>query len=102
VTVRTHDEALAESVAVARWYDQNSSGLGQRFLDALDAAVARVAAHPRAYARVARCPRGRDIRQALVSGFPFTVTYELSAGELVVLAVTHFRRRRQPWRGRSP
>lgn len=61
-----------------------------------------LAAQPRLYALVRRPPRGREVREAPVPGFPFIVTYEVLAAELVILSITHGKARRRPWRQRLP
>ncbi len=88
--------AMAEAIDAADWYDQQTPGLGARFLAALDALVATLATHPRMYARVRRAPAGREVREAMIAGFLFSAVYEVTATEVVILSVTHARRARRP------
>ena len=41
--IRISEEADAEMAGAARWYETHGAGLGVDFLDAVDAAVARIA-----------------------------------------------------------
>lgn len=45
--VEFHPEALIEFRAAAEYYEQQQSGLGERFANVVEAAVAHVAAAPR-------------------------------------------------------
>ena len=84
------------------WYDQQNPGSGVSFHTAFEAALQRILAQPRAYGRVARAPAGREVREALVRGYLVIITFEVTATDLVILAVTHARSFRRPWRQRLP
>ena len=45
--LRVSEEANAEMAEAARWYETHRAALGMEFLDAVDAAVARIAETPR-------------------------------------------------------
>jgi plasmid stabilization system protein ParE len=103
VTLRTIPAAQRDMVDAAEWYDLQTPGSGDAFIVAVDQTAARVVLLPRSGWSVARAPRGREIREVLVTGgYPYRLVYELTAAEIVVLAVTHGKQRRQPWRGRVP
>ncbi|HEX7705626.1 MAG TPA: type II toxin-antitoxin system RelE/ParE family toxin [Thermoanaerobaculia bacterium] len=63
--------------SASQWYDEQRPGLGQEFLDEVDAAVWRVAANPRAHQLI----RGR-IRRAVVHRFPFLLFYVIDPQEI--------------------
>jgi plasmid stabilization system protein ParE len=86
---------------VADALDQQTPGMGDRFLAAIDTLVANITAHPRMYGRVRRAPAGREIREALVPTFQYVAVYEVT-DEAVILSVTHARRSRRQWRPRLP
>ena len=90
-----HPEAHAEMIEQARYYENKSEGLGSDFLDAVEGTVRRVADSPRAGA----IERG-TIRRRLVSGFPFTVLYEVQPNRVYIAAVMHQHRRPGYWRKR--
>jgi hypothetical protein len=50
----------------ARWYEQRSSGLGSRFLEAVDVVLAEVTNAPLRVPLV-----HRDVRRALLAHFPY-------------------------------
>jgi len=102
VRVRILGVAQVEAIDVADWYDQQTAGLGTRFLGALDVLVAKLTVHPRMYPRVRGAPAGREVREAMIFGFPFVAVYEVTLAESLILSLTHARRVRRPWRQRLP
>lgn len=75
-------EALADLDAAAMWYELNRPGLGERFMQAVDATVRRLLAHPMS---------GRELffghRLSNVSGFPYSVVYRIEGESLFIAAV---------------
>ena len=93
-------DALEVLRLLAEWYDLQSVGLGDRLTDRVEEFVQARLATPRVCARVARSPRGREIRVGLTRRFPVLIHYEVTAMEIVVLSVVHARSRSRPWRSR--
>jgi plasmid stabilization system protein ParE len=89
-------EARAEALDIFRWYEEQRTGLGIVFGDALDTAIGRVRelplAHPVVY---------RDLRRALVDRFPYALYYRAQSDAIVVVAVVHGRRHPNRWRQRT-
>ena len=93
---------------IARWdaidaadeYESQVRGLGQRFLAAVDDAVRKIAAQPRAYSPAPRVPPGRDVRFRRVNRFSYLIYYEVTATEVIILAVVHAHRSQRVWRRR--
>lgn len=81
MNVRLLAAAQIEIIDTADVYEQQSAGGGARFLAAIDDLVADLTAHPRIYGRVARSPRGHEIRRARVPDFMYIVVYEVTATE---------------------
>ena len=102
MNVRLLAAAQIEVIDAADEYDQQSPGVGDRFLAAVDALVASLTAHPRMYGRVSRAPRNHEVRQAQVPGFLYVAVYQVTSTEVVILSVTHARSARQTWRRRLP
>lgn len=100
MTPRLTAAAWADVIAIADAYDEKFPGGGDKFFAAVDSTLARVAPFPRAVSKVARPPRGRDVRVLITDRFPFKLVYEITASEIVVVAVYHAKRRTQPWRRR--
>lgn len=97
--LRISEEAEAELVDSARWYEAQREGLGSDFLDAVDSAVMRIAGRPRIGSSV---PSVADelIRRWPVARFPYHVVYLELPDRLQILAIAHDRRRPGYWVGR--
>lgn len=90
-----HPEAHAEMIEHARYYEVKSEGLGSYFLAAVEQAAQRIEQFPEA-GRIVRA----NIRNGLVSGFPFNVLYEIQPDRIFIAAVMHQHRRPGYWRRR--
>jgi plasmid stabilization system protein ParE len=97
--VRISEEAAAEMAEAARWYEMHRAGLGAEFLNAVDAAVARIVETPRLGSLVPGVS-DQTIRRRAVPRFPYHVVYTELADRLQILAVAHDRRRPRFWVGR--
>lgn len=84
--------AETELREAARYYEMQSPGLGDAFLDKVDSAVAAICAHPRSWPLV----RGK-VRRRLVYRFPYGLLYREDADEIVVLATMHLHRHPDYW-----
>lgn len=93
-------EAILDVQFIAAWYNRQQSGLGDRFADAVEQFVADRLLQPRLFARDARAPPGREVREGMLRGFLFRMTYEVTDTEVVILSVVHARRRATLWRHR--
>ena len=94
--VRFHPEAEIELAAEAKYYEERSRGLGERFIREIQAAVGLASAFPRIGA-----PHKYGTRRVFPKRFPFSVVYQENESELVVLAIAPFPRRSTYWRDRS-
>ena len=100
--VELHPDAQAEVRAAALWYDEPQVGLGDRFLERIHEALMRISEMPAAYPAWPGTEAAvRLIRRALVEQFPYAVAFESGDDQLLVLAVTHTRRRPLYWLARS-
>ena len=94
--VRVRSEAAQDLEDAAIWYEEQSSGLGQEFLDEVRRSLRRVAEQPHLYPSVHRATR-----RVLIHRFPFGVFYRNEAGSIVVVAVMHGSRDPQRWKQRT-
>ncbi len=79
-----HPEAHEEMIEQARYYEAKSEGLGSDFLSAVEEATQRIGQFPKAG------PIDRaNIRKRLVSGFPFTILYEMQPDRIFIASVMH-------------
>ncbi len=88
--------ARAEFDDAADWYEQRRAGLGAMFTAAVRQALLRIAAQPDSYPKV-----HQEIREALVSGYPYCVYYVEESDRVVVLAIFHTARDPSIWQSRS-
>jgi plasmid stabilization system protein ParE len=91
-----HPEAAAELVESARFYEDRAAGLGQRFLDAVEASLAKLQYNP---ALGSADERGR--RRWLVHRFPYLIIYRFDTEFLHVIAVAHTSRKPGYWASRD-
>jgi plasmid stabilization system protein ParE len=87
--------AAAELDEGYKWYEHERAGLGEEFLQAAEALIARVAENPLAFPLV-----HRDKRRAVFRRFPYSLVYRIVAGDVFVLACFHGRRNPRSWRSR--
>ena len=88
-------QARREFDDAADWYEQRRSGLGARFVAAVQDVLDEAAANPRRYPEVLDC-----VREGIVHGFPYCVYFREENGEIVVLAVFHSSRDPAVWQSR--
>jgi plasmid stabilization system protein ParE len=79
------------------WYEQRRVGLGEEFLDCVDACIQFIVRWPESQAVV-----HATYRRALVRRFPYAVFYEVANDVLTVYAVFHTSRDPRKWRNRLP
>jgi toxin ParE1/3/4 len=88
--------ARAEFDAAGDWYEGKRPGLGAEFTAAVETVFNRIGAQPKLFRVVLR-----DIRRAVVPGFPYCVYYRERPSGIVVIAVFHTSRDPSVWQSRS-
>ena len=88
------EQDVAEAYA---WYEDQRAGLGEDFLQRLEACLAAVQRSPELLPVALE-----DYRRALVRRFPYAVFYEYGPGAVTVHAVLHTARDPDKWRRRLP
>ena len=91
-----HADALKEIDEAATFYDERASGLGLRFLRAIDAGLDAIERTPERFAIF-----HGDRRRFLVRDFPYRIVYRESSEEIRILAIAHTHRRPLYWLKRS-
>lgn len=84
--------AYRELTAAVEYYENQQSGVADRFLSAVEDTVERIKRHPDMWARVS--PR---IHRCLVHRFPFALFYHATAEEIQIVAIADLRRDPQRW-----
>jgi len=97
----TEPEASTELGEAALWYERQRSGLGEEFLEAVEATLALIARFPRAGTPVPDVPAELPVRRFPVKRFPFHVVYLDRADVIHVLAFAHDSRSPGYWRSRG-
>jgi plasmid stabilization system protein ParE len=85
-------EDLAESYA---WYEQRRTSLGDEFLAAIGECLTSIERHPRGNAVA-----WKNVRQAFVHSFPYSISYESNDQEIVVRAIFYNAQNPSRWRKR--
>ena len=85
----------------ALWYERQHAGLGVRFVDALDAVLARITRWPEAASLLPDLPADLPVRRAPPDTFPYHAAYIREHDTIHVLAIAHDHRRPHYWRDRS-
>ncbi|MCO5067850.1 MAG: type II toxin-antitoxin system RelE/ParE family toxin [Kiritimatiellae bacterium] len=80
-------EAEAEMMAAARYYEQQQTNLGKRFISSVQEAVARLALNPEMYPIIYS-----NVRRCLARTFPFGILFRVRESEIQIIAVMHLHR----------
>lgn len=74
------------------YYEDQSAGLGEQFLVAVNSAFDAIERYPELFARI-----HGEVRRGLVSRFPYAVFYRVEPRRVVVLTVLHTARDPKLW-----
>lgn len=96
-TVRNLPAARKEFAAAVRWYEEQRPGLGAEFFDSVVHAISLIQAQP----EIGTPDPDQRTRRVLLQRFPYQVVYRLRAGEIVILAIAHLKRRPGYWKKRK-
>ena len=88
--------AQCEFIEAAEWYEQRRSGRGAKFTAAVREVLNRIAVQPDFYALVLD-----DVREALVSRYPYCVYYRVEGDRILVLSIFHTSRDPATWQNRA-
>jgi toxin ParE1/3/4 len=78
------------------WYELRRPGLGSDFLDALERELAEITTNPARYGFA-----DGNIREGLLTRFPYAIYYRALADRIRVLAVYHTSRNPSGWQSRA-
>ncbi len=83
-----NDDALTEATAATAYYREKQAELGQRFVDAIEDAAAKIAYRPLLYRKLAS-----DVRKCKRPHFPFGIVCSVREDAIYILAVMHMRQK---------
>ena len=92
MTLEFTSAALADAESAVLWYEEQRSGLGSEFREALLATVSAILEFPAAYPVI-----HRQTRRARLRRFPYSLFYRDSEGSITVVACFHARRNPSAW-----
>lgn len=92
MNVRFVSSAETELREAMTFYEAAEKGLGARFLDEVEASVARIRAHPAAWTQMS--PRTRRCR---THRFPYGLFYQIRTDEILIVSVVDLRRDPKCW-----
>jgi plasmid stabilization system protein ParE len=91
------EEALEEAETAARWYAERSSSAALAFTSEIDAAEDSIVRTPEAWP-----PYDHGTRRFLLRRFPYAIVYRIESSRILIVALSHGRRRPGYWRSRLP
>ncbi|HEX3989230.1 MAG TPA: type II toxin-antitoxin system RelE/ParE family toxin [Verrucomicrobiae bacterium] len=89
------EEALDEFIAAARYYNRQVPGLGDAFVDEVEAGIQTVMDDPKVWRVVED-----DVRRYLIHRFPYGLYYSIDGDIVVIWAVKHLHRDPDYWQHR--
>jgi plasmid stabilization system protein ParE len=88
--------AAADVEEAFSWYERQRPGLGEEFLESVNAGLREIGAYPLRQAIIFR-----DTRRFLLERFPYAIFYRAYPNAIVVVACMHGRRDPLRWRQRT-
>jgi toxin ParE1/3/4 len=88
-------EARHEFQEQIGYFDGLSPARGDRFVDAIEAAIRDIRTYPRIGSPIAR-----TVRQRVLRAFPYSVLYVDTPDEIIIVAVAPHKKRPGYWRKR--
>jgi plasmid stabilization system protein ParE len=89
------EEALAEFIATAGYYNAQIPGLGESFIDEIEAGIAKILTNPTTWRVIEH-----DVRRYLVHRFPYGIYYTIENDTVAIWAVRSLQREEDDWRSR--
>lgn len=83
-----HPSTTGDVREATSYYDKQRAGLGARFVQHLDQALAQIARNPLLFPLVEN-----EVRRVLIKHFPYTILFRVLDGDIVrILVIRHHRR----------
>ena len=95
IHVKFLPDAEEEMYEAAKYYQSQTTGLGNDFLSEVERAIASIAQSPLTWPKIEG-----ELRRRLVRRFPFGILYYIEPEEIVIVAVSHLRRTPGYWKNR--
>lgn len=84
-----HERAYHEYIKSFEWYEEQTEGLGARYMDCVEKKLKQIITHPEYYSK-----KHGNFREAKVENFPFTIVYEFFKRNqhIHIAAIYHVKR----------
>ena len=92
-------EAETEAAQAAMWYENKQTGLGNEFLDELEATFQTIESNPVGQPLLESTDP--PFRRTMLKRFPYLVIFTVRDEEILVVAVAHARRKPGYWKDRA-
>ena len=92
VSVVIRPQVFTELDEIEEWYDQQQSGVAERFRDTFTETLQRISLQPHIFPTTSP-----GIQRIEMDGFPYAVFYHQHDDEVIVLHVMHERRDPRRW-----
>ena len=83
-----YEDAKNDILEIARWYDLQMEGLGNRFEKYLHEAIQKLTTHPFAFGWLFE-----EVRKIKLHVFPYIIFYEIKHSDVHVYGVIHTKRK---------
>ena len=91
-----HPDASSELDEANQWYEDQQSGLGNRFIEEVKLSISRIQNFPHIGNALVK-----DIRRIIVPNFPYGIIYSIANGSIEIYAVAHLHRKPFYWKKRK-
>ena len=88
-------EAETEMLEAAKFYESQASGLGIDYISEVEHAVRAILESPTTWPIIEG-----ELRRRLVRRFPFGILYRIEPDAIIIIAVSHLRRKPGYWKKR--
>ena len=96
INARFHGEARLEFLDEVAYFEAIETGLGKRFRESVEVAIALAVSLP-----LAGSPYKHGTRRVFTRKFPFSIVYTVGENEIVMFTVAHFKRKPGYWKNRK-
>jgi plasmid stabilization system protein ParE len=96
ISISFDPDARAEFLAAVDYYEESKKGLGKRFRSAVETEIRHISEMPFRF----RVLHAR-FRRCLIPRFPYSVIFAIEPEFILIIAVSHIRRKPGYWRNRT-
>ena len=99
--VRILRQAADEAEAAAAWYEQERQGLGEEFVEAIEAAIDVIEDGFLPLSPMPGVSGAQGAKRLILRRFPYDIVIVDRADERIVVAIAHHSRKPGYWRNRT-